>query len=352
MKLFKYLVSASFLGLLIGLLSIYFTLRERRTHFTMDIAAESNVLDVLHPIPELSILFQGQDIGKENSNLKVLIVRVANDGESNIHEDDFDSRMPFGLQVDGGTVVRAQVAGSNSSYLAGNLHPQLQTPNRVLFDKIIFDKRKFVAVELLVLHSKDQQPRVRALGKIAGVEEISVTNSFQDHAQQGFWEQVFQGQPVVQIARAIAYGLATLVAIVGIGFAIGGIVSAISEWKKARRRRLAAMIPSPEDPAQKKIQDAIERGFIEHGWSGLRELLVVLERQSLENARPAPGERGGLPGLVHPKIGEPWDLYLSVYFRALYQADLLRLGEPGQWVIDQRVEAPARGYLERLLALK
>jgi hypothetical protein len=66
----------------------------------------------------------------------------------------------------------------NSSYLAENLHPQLQAPDTVLFNKIIFDKHKFVAVELLVLHNKDQQPQVKELGKIAGLEIISVTNSF------------------------------------------------------------------------------------------------------------------------------------------------------------------------------
>jgi hypothetical protein len=352
MKLFKYVVSASFLGLVIGLLSIYFTLRDRKTHLTMDIAAESNVLDVLHPIPELSILFQGQDIGKENSNLKVLTVRVVNDGESNIHEDDFDSHMPFGLQVDGGTVVRAQVAGSNSPYLAGNLHPQLQTPNRVLFDKIIFDRRKFVAVELLVLHSKDQQPRVRAFGKIAGIEEISVTNSFQDHAQQGFWEQVFQGQPVVQITRAITYGLATLVACIGIGFGIGGILSLVSRWRKSRRRRLAVLVPSPEDPAQRVIQGAIEKVFIEDGESRLRELLVVLERQKLDRSRPIPSVRGRIQVRAHSEMVERREAFFLYQFGALSDANLMHLGNEGHWVIEGRVEAPARRYLEQILALK
>jgi hypothetical protein len=112
MNRIKYITSASVLVLtiLLGVLGIYFTLRDRKTHLTMDIAAESNVLDVLHPISDLSIQFLGRDIEKEKLNLKVLTVRIMNDGESNIHEDDFDSHMPFGLRVEGGTVVRAQVA--------------------------------------------------------------------------------------------------------------------------------------------------------------------------------------------------------------------------------------------------
>jgi hypothetical protein len=58
----KYFVSASFISLLVGILSLYYTLRGSRTHMTMDIAAESNVLDVKYPIADLAILFQGRDI--------------------------------------------------------------------------------------------------------------------------------------------------------------------------------------------------------------------------------------------------------------------------------------------------
>jgi hypothetical protein len=62
----------------------------------MDIAADSNVLR--HPIPDLATLFQNRDIEKDNSNLTILTIRVINDGEANIHDNDFDSPMGFGLQ--------------------------------------------------------------------------------------------------------------------------------------------------------------------------------------------------------------------------------------------------------------
>ena len=104
MKRFRYFISASFLSLVLGLLGIYYTLRSTRTHLTMDVAGESNVLDVRHPIPDLSIMFQGKDIEGERSNLRVLTIRIVNDGEVNIHENDYDSRRPFGGQIEGGLV--------------------------------------------------------------------------------------------------------------------------------------------------------------------------------------------------------------------------------------------------------
>jgi hypothetical protein len=183
----KYFLSASFISLVLGFLGLYYTLRGSRTHLIMDIAAESNVLDVKHPIADLSILFEGRGIEEEKSNLKVLTIRLINDGEVNIHENDFDSRIPFGFQVDGGRVVRAQLSGSNSSYMSDNLHPRVESPNRVVVDKIIFDKGKFVAIDLLVLLPKNATPKIKPLGKIAGLDEIPVTNSFQDREPTRFF---------------------------------------------------------------------------------------------------------------------------------------------------------------------
>jgi len=265
----KYFVSASFISLLLGVLGIYYTLRGNRTHLSMDIAAESNVLDVKHSVPEMAILFQGRDIEEEKSNLKVLTVRVMNDGDANIHENDFDSRIPFGLEIDNGRVVRAQVAGSNSSYLAANLHPRVEGGSRIIMDKIIFDKGKFVAVEVLVLHPKSSNPRLKPLGKIAGVDDIAVTNSFQERDQRSFLDQVFAGPAAVQITRAIAYSFGALLTIVVVGLSIAGIASIPSSIKKRRRRSIASRFATFDTPEQEKKRKAVEEIFVEYGLPGL-----------------------------------------------------------------------------------
>jgi hypothetical protein len=65
----KFILSASFLSLLIGLVALYYTVRRTRTNLVVDVTSESNVMDVRTPIKDLSILSQGQDIQKQNSNL-------------------------------------------------------------------------------------------------------------------------------------------------------------------------------------------------------------------------------------------------------------------------------------------
>ena len=272
-RLLKYFLSASFIGIIIGLVGLYYELRERQTHLTVDVTAETNVLDIVHPIPDLTILFQGHDIEKQRANLKVLSIRLVNDGQTNIHEDDFDSRMPFGLRIEGVVVVRAQVTGASSSYLGENLRPQLSGQNQIAFDKIIFDKGSSVTVEALVIHNKEQQPRVTALGKIAGLERIAITNSFQGHDQQSFWGEVFQGPPAVQIVRLISYAFGGLVSVIANGFLIFGVVSTTSRWQKWGRRRKVARHLQTDDPEKTRMRKVIEEIYIEHGLKSVRQAL-------------------------------------------------------------------------------
>ncbi len=268
----KYLVSASFISLVLGFIALYYTLYGSRTHMSMDIAAESNVLDIKHPIGDLAILFQGRDIEEDKSNLKVLTIRVINDGEANIRESDFDSRLPFGLQIDGGRIVRAQVAGSNSSYLADNVNPRVDGQNRILLDKVIFDKGKFIGIEVLVLHPKNASPTIKPLGKIAGVDEITVTNSFQQQEQASLLRQVFNGPAAVQILRTISYALIALMTIVAMGFVIGGLVTARTRMKKRKRRNVVASLPQPASSEAASKRKILETIFVENGISVLLNL--------------------------------------------------------------------------------
>jgi len=139
----RYIVSASsFLGLIVAVLGLYYT-----------------------SVKNLAVLFQGRDIQQENLNLKILTVQIVNQGEVNILETYFDSRNPWGLQVQGGRLIEARIIGSNSRYLNENLQPKIIDNKYVTLEKVIFDRGKYVTLELLVLHAKDAEPRVIALAR-------------------------------------------------------------------------------------------------------------------------------------------------------------------------------------------
>jgi hypothetical protein len=153
----------------------------------------------------------------------------------------------------------------------------LADSNRVIFDKVIFDKGKYITLELLVLHNKSIEPQVRVVGKIAGMDEIAVTDSFKGQEHQGLLSSVFKGPFAVQIARTIAYFFIGLLAIISVGLAIAGIVGAISSFKKRSRRRLVrylAKADSTETEAQRQVLLEI---FIENGVPGLKRVRAILK---------------------------------------------------------------------------
>jgi len=274
-------VSASFLGLVIGVVALFFELRSGITNLTVDVVAESNVLDVRASLPELAVLFRGQDIQQENLNLKILAVRLANDGEVNILENHFDSRIPWGLQIERGRLVAVRIMGSNSRYLLDSLHPRLADSSHVILDKVIFDKGKYISLELLVLHNKNIEPQVRAVGKIAGMDEISVSNSFKERDQQGLLSSVFKGPLAVQIARTIAYFVVGFFASAVVGISIAAIVGVISKLKKRSRRRLVRYLVKADSPEKEVQRQAVLEIFVEQGVPGLKRARAILKDEQM-----------------------------------------------------------------------
>jgi len=293
----KYFLSASFLSLALGVIALYYTLRSNRTNLVVDVIAESNVLDVRTSVKDLAVLFRGQDIQQENANLKILVVRLTNQGEVNILEGYFDSRNPWGLQIDGGRVVEARVTGSNSAYLFDNLRPRIADDTHVTLEKLIFDKGKSVTLELLVLHNKTAEPRVVPFGKIAGMDSIPVTNSFRERDQQGFMAATFKGPTAVQIGRTIGYSILGLSTAIVVGFLIAGVVATRASIRKKARRREVKYLPKEASPDKEKKRQIILDIFIDDGIEGLKlirelladeKLLKMLLTESRARERPSP----------------------------------------------------------------
>ena len=76
---------------------VYIATYEKKPHISIDIVSETNVLDVRQPVRGLAISFQGDDLQDKNLNLRVVTVRVSNDGEVDILQSTFDKDDTWGL---------------------------------------------------------------------------------------------------------------------------------------------------------------------------------------------------------------------------------------------------------------
>lgn len=199
------------------------------------ISNEINVLDINEPLKDLQIIFQGDNIQKENLNLRIYRVKIENNGGTNITQNDFDQGDNWGIRVKSGSVIETRLVNTNSKYINANLSPSIQDNNVVKFNKIIFDKGNFFTVELLVLHDKDAPPVLYRIGKIAGIKGNELEILTLEHSEP-FWATFFYGNWIINLVRFIFYGLVAILIFISVIIVI---------IKLDERRKKAAQSPQP-----------------------------------------------------------------------------------------------------------
>jgi len=258
-------------------------LSEPDPQMTYEIVSETDVLDVRTPVEDLQITFQNEDIQGEKLNLRIYAMRVINNGEVDILQTQFDQDQTWGLQVIGGRVIEARPIEASSSYLNEKSNPQVFSENIVQFDQAIVEKGQFFAFNMLVVHSKDVTPKIVALGKIAGIDEIVVTRVPVEVEGPGFLSDLFGGGWAVQLVRAILF-------LIGAAVILGLLAAAVVFYNfltvTLRRRRVGNSVVMKTLTSQKQ-RDLLSEVYLNHGMTGvsdLREKLGSSERLELEAA--------------------------------------------------------------------
>lgn len=205
----------------VGVVTIYgfyYQVKEQ-PDVSFQIISEVNVLDIYKPLEDLQILFQGNDIQKQNLNLRIYTVKIENTGRINILENHFAQSDNWGIRIDDAKIIETRFITSNSTYIEKNLSPRIQNDNLVQFNKIIFDQNNYFTVELLVLHAKKIPPNLYRNGKIAGVKtDTSAISTLKN--EKSFWTSFFYGNWFVHLMRIIFYAIITFIITIIITFII------------------------------------------------------------------------------------------------------------------------------------
>ncbi len=217
----------------------YWAQGEPEARVNFETISDTNVFDLHRPLKDLSIIFRGHDVQEQNLNLRIVIVNVTNTGEQDILPIHYDPEDGWGMQFSDGEVIESRLVDSNSAYLRSKIVPQVTNENVVSFPKVIFETGSSFAVEVLLLHPKDISPYISPVGKIAGINEITVSARPLSQEDVSFFAGLFPGSALTQAVRTIIYLPGSLFAIVLIIFALIGtsiILDKLGAW--ARRRRV------------------------------------------------------------------------------------------------------------------
>jgi len=73
-----------------------------------------------------------------------------------------------------------KVVSCNSDYIRNNINLQVSTNNTIIFQKIIFERDKYFTIRILLLSRAYEEPELRVVGKVAGIEDQEVVNNHRD----------------------------------------------------------------------------------------------------------------------------------------------------------------------------
>lgn len=261
-----------------GLFGIYSYFHKEKPKVVFEITNESDVFNINKPLKELVISFQNENIQEKNLNLRILTIKIQNTGEIDILQNYYDNSLKWGLEVKNGKIIEARLVNSNSGYLnSENLQPRIDEDVFINLQKVIFEKDKYFILELLVLHSKEHTPTIIPKGKIAGIENISLLESWKNQGKMRFLDELFAGSFSIQISRFIFYTLLTF-AIIAI---IGLIVETTDKRKTARyaakrkqfKERLIA------DNIDNPLGQSLLNFYNKYGIDYIKQLLKIISNQ-------------------------------------------------------------------------
>jgi hypothetical protein len=274
----------SFIIIMSVLFGFYAYFHEKKPDMQFTVLSDPNVFDRYRSVNDLEVFFQRKNVEEENLNLKVYTLRVENNGEADILKNYYDDNLPWGFSIDSGEIVSdPRIVRNNSQYLDENLKPSVKD-GRVTFQKVIFERGKYIILEFLVLHKKTENPSIKPFGKIAGVDNFPVLMDLEQE-KRPFFAQLLDGGLMLHIIRWIVYTVISVILLVLFVFIIDlfGKIKKIFIRKK-RQKYFQKYINQDNntvnnDPVNPDVGAFLMDLYVNNGLRGLKELRKRLKHE-------------------------------------------------------------------------
>jgi hypothetical protein len=275
--------SWSFLGFVIGIIGIALALyvssiQDNNPKIKFDILTNTNVIDLKEDVSKLELKYNGNTIGKDNHTLKILTLKIINNGSKNILKSDYDSENPLGFYLKYADIIETpQLISASSNYLFDNIKVSSATKNEYTFSTVIIEKEEYFIVKILTLCEKNKNPEIIPIGKIAGVRNISVEESYHNNVnKKSIWHQVIDGTIFIHILRLIFYVFSFIIIILII------VVPAIAISEKNEKRKKNKFIKkfkNSEKYVDNELNNSLLKFYMEFSGYSLLLLKKILKNK-------------------------------------------------------------------------
>lgn len=263
-------------AILFGGLAVYTTFfYVKRPAISYDIVSNTRVYDIRENIDSLEIRFENQNIRESKQTLSVLTLKVANPSDIDILKTFFDDSQPLGVVISNSRIIRYEITAANDDYTRSAARVSKIGDDTLTFAPFILESGAFFTLKILLIHSEDYSPHPAAIGKVAGVPRVQLTDSTAAPIKEPFWRKAFSGAFMTQLLRVLAYGIGTIIGIIGIAISLDSFGDSL---KRSRRKRLVKNFSAAYDGAVTEKEMAVFEEYIARG-----EFFIVEVEKSLLN---------------------------------------------------------------------
>lgn len=192
------------LAVIFGVITIYIEFfRTDEPIIQYEVIGNTSILELREDVSKLKIIYDDLDIKEQKKSLSVISFRVKNDGRKPLLKSHYDEKAPLGFIINSGKIINVEKESLSNAYLQKNLEINIQDDNKAVFSEVIIDPRDNFVIKVLILHEKVIMPEISPIGKIAGLNQIKISNLFSD--EHSFWKDVFHGSILVHLIRVPVY---------------------------------------------------------------------------------------------------------------------------------------------------
>lgn len=157
-----------------------------------EIVSDVNVIELNKNISRLNILVDSTNIIQDSLSLKVIELKIWNNGNDNLRHDFYVSNT-IGLELNDGVIIEyPNVLSSSNDYIFEEVNNcNLLTDSITInLPKVSLDKNEYYTIQLLVLHPNNKIPTLNSKGKISGIKKIEITKTSKNNIEQSLDQYV------------------------------------------------------------------------------------------------------------------------------------------------------------------
>lgn len=225
----RILAVGTILSVVLGVVSIWLYFYKEAPKLEVEILSANSLFSVNETVPQMQIRIDSVDLQKQNKNITIYSLRIANNGSKNISLYDFDTG-DIGIRINGGSIIETpSITDCSSDYIVHKVDTALlrSTDFSIIIPQAIYNVDDYYTLHFFVLHDKTQSPAFESFGQIVGQKGIKIVNH--NNANLNNWKRAFSGSFYVQLYRLLVYGLALLLLFV-IGAALFHWLSILWKW--------------------------------------------------------------------------------------------------------------------------